>query len=279
MNHSCYVVPIETCRTKESPSVVMVESMASLDITRDVGSQWLSLWSNPINNCGLHPLSVISPSTIGTLLDLLIIHLKSVLNIYKWFIIHTKSTITITSSSEDNMSRSSIPGIDWRSSWKTACSFLSLSLSHKGLSKDQCNRYIHSHQTLIVQSIITHGLQAIQEERLYIAEGMDSPAKVASMVHQWVLRSPGAESGHCWGISNLNKTMHGFFLGPDCNAPEIVHFLEADVADSFSVPEVDIGSKLWASDDVKTWLGDEKQSSLLQPLKQWIIDSHLQKLT
>ena len=84
MNDSCYVVPIETCRTQEGSSVVMVEATARLYIAGDVGGQRLALWSDPINNCTLHPLSVISPSTVRTLLNLLVYN-KSVLNVYKSF--------------------------------------------------------------------------------------------------------------------------------------------------------------------------------------------------
>jgi len=84
MNDSCYVVPIKTRRTQEGSSAVMVEAVARLYIAGDVGGQRLAFWSNPVDNCTLHPLGVISPSTVRTLLDLLV-HNKSVLDVYGSF--------------------------------------------------------------------------------------------------------------------------------------------------------------------------------------------------
>ena len=48
----------------------MVKAAAGLDITRDVGDQRLSFWSDPIDYRTLHSLRVIGPSAVGTLLNL-----------------------------------------------------------------------------------------------------------------------------------------------------------------------------------------------------------------
>ena len=48
-------------------------------------------------------------------------------------------------------------------------------------------------QGLIFQNIIRHSVEAIHDERLHVAKGMDCPAKMAPMVHQGILRTPGVE--------------------------------------------------------------------------------------
>ena len=104
----------------------MVEATTGLDIARDMGSQRLAFRSNPINDWALHPLGVIGPSTIGTLLNLLVVSQHSIY--IRGFVRLTSSAMEITSSSEDDMSRSSRPGTSRRSSLKTARSFRSLQL-------------------------------------------------------------------------------------------------------------------------------------------------------
>jgi hypothetical protein len=45
----------------------------------------------------------------------------------------------------------------------------------------------------ILGSFVRHGLKAIYDERLHVAEGMGSPAKVAPVVNQQILSSPRAQ--------------------------------------------------------------------------------------
>ena len=90
----------------------MVESVARLRVAGDVGGQRLTFWSNPVYDRPLHPLGVIGPSTIRTLLNLLA-HNKSFLDANGSCVKeHTRSAIAITSSSEEIMSRFSRPGTD-----------------------------------------------------------------------------------------------------------------------------------------------------------------------
>ena len=81
-------------------------------------------------------------------------------------------------------------------------------------------------QGLIFQSIIRHSVKAIHDECLHIAKGMDCPPKMTPMVHQGILRSPT----RCIQISSQStifkvSTTYGFFLGPNCKAPEHACFL------------------------------------------------------
>lgn len=64
------VVPVKAHRAHKSSSVVMIKATASLDIPRDMRDQQLPFWSNPIDDQTLHSLGIISPSTVGTLLNL-----------------------------------------------------------------------------------------------------------------------------------------------------------------------------------------------------------------
>ena len=160
----------------------MVKSTARFDVTRDMRGQGLTFWSDPINDRTLHSLGVIGPGTIGTLLNLLVTY-KPTLDICKSFKRpHTKSAITITSSSEDVMSRFSKPGTDRSSSRKTERSFTCLQ-TRSEITGIMAVCDVHSCQALIIWSVITHRLKAIHDQRLHIAKRMDSPAKVAPMVY------------------------------------------------------------------------------------------------
>jgi len=177
MNDSHYVVPIKTCRTQEGSSAVMVEAAARLYIAGDVGGQWLAFRSNPVNNCTLHPLGVISPSTIRTLLDLLV-HNKSVLNVYGSFCEKTRQIgyhdhLFLWGSHESNLETR------YRSKELSENRlFLLLAATQviRNLKKKVVPNNIHSCQALIFLGIVTHGLKAIHDERLHVAEHMDSPA-------------------------------------------------------------------------------------------------------
>ena len=68
--YSLHIIPIKACRTQQGSSAVVIKTTARLHILRDVGSQRLPFWSNPIDDWALHSLGVISPGTVGTLLDL-----------------------------------------------------------------------------------------------------------------------------------------------------------------------------------------------------------------
>ena len=44
-------------------STLMVETTPGHHVVRNVGDQGLSLWGDPVNDCNLHALGVICPST------------------------------------------------------------------------------------------------------------------------------------------------------------------------------------------------------------------------
>ena len=69
-DHSLHITPIKTCGAQQGSSAVVVKASTGLDIARDMGSQRLAFRSNPIDDWTFHTLGVISPGTIGTLLDL-----------------------------------------------------------------------------------------------------------------------------------------------------------------------------------------------------------------
>ena len=89
----------------------------------------------------------------------------------------------MTSSSEDDMSRPSKPGTDRSSSQKTARSLRWLKLMLEVVWISGNIRNAHSCHTLVFWSIIIHSLHAVHEKRLYIAEGVDCPAKMTPMVY------------------------------------------------------------------------------------------------
>ena len=97
----------------------MVESSARLHVAGDVGGQRLAFRSDPVYNRPLHPLGVIGPSTVRTLLNLLA-HNKFILDANGSSAKkRTRSAIAITSSSDVTI-------------WLIVLRFLLISLSYRG---------------------------------------------------------------------------------------------------------------------------------------------------
>lgn len=64
------VIPIPCCRAQECTSPLMVIAVITLHVACQRGVEWLTLRSDPVNNCHFQTLHVISSSTVHTLLQL-----------------------------------------------------------------------------------------------------------------------------------------------------------------------------------------------------------------
>ena len=168
-----------------------MKSSTRLCVTGDVRVERLTLWSDPVDYGAFHSFSIIGPRTVDAFLNLWkcsdawSFHITARL---------TNSAMEITSSSEEDISRSSREGTSFSNCRNVANSFLSL-WRISGAPNCSYERCLWLRKGLYFSvAQFAHHDNAISQQSLNATEGMNSASKVASMVHQRVLGTSVVQS-------------------------------------------------------------------------------------